>query len=211
MGVMNRKKVESNPSKILESSTQKAFAALKHPEISSPDEVKRALLELTKPLKGIGPATASAVLAVYSETIPFMSDEAVLSLITKKGSNLHDMNNYLAYYARVCELVTELNSTTGEGDPIQWNARNVERALWTARMDEVLGLGLLNLYLEQNEQKESAQEKIVDPDDDDKLDSQNLKGKKPEKRNLERSEESFGDDGSEKKLKRDNDTEDDKK
>jgi hypothetical protein len=52
---------------MVESASRKAFAAL--PDLS------RAITELTV-LKGVGPATASAVLAAYAPDVaPFMSDE----------------------------------------------------------------------------------------------------------------------------------------
>ncbi|AQK63201.1 uncharacterized protein [Zea mays] len=52
---------------VVESASRKAFAAL-------PD-LRRAITELTV-LKGVGPATASAVLAAYAPDVaPFMSDE----------------------------------------------------------------------------------------------------------------------------------------
>lgn len=56
----------------VESASQKAFQAL--PDIS------KAVTELTV-LKGVGPATASAVLAAYApEVAPFMSDEVKLNI-----------------------------------------------------------------------------------------------------------------------------------
>lgn len=52
---------------LVESASAKAFAAL--PDLS------KAVSELTV-LKGVGPATASAVLAAYAPDVaPFMSDE----------------------------------------------------------------------------------------------------------------------------------------
>lgn len=51
----------------VQAASQKAFAALPN--------LKESISELSK-LKGVGPATASAVLAAHAPTIaPFMSDE----------------------------------------------------------------------------------------------------------------------------------------
>lgn len=64
--------VSSLKDAVVRDASQKAFAAL-------PD-IPKAVLALTV-LKGVGPATASAVLAAYApEVAPFMSDE-VLSLV----------------------------------------------------------------------------------------------------------------------------------
>lgn len=68
--------VSSLDDSTVKSASQKAFQSL-------PD-VSKAISELTV-LKGVGPATASAVLAAYApETAPFMSDE----VNTKFFSNL---------------------------------------------------------------------------------------------------------------------------
>jgi 3-methyladenine DNA glycosylase/8-oxoguanine DNA glycosylase len=59
--------VKSLGEAVVESASRKAFAAL--PDLS------KAITELTV-LKGVGPATASAVLAAYAPDVaPFMSDE----------------------------------------------------------------------------------------------------------------------------------------
>ncbi|KAJ1562648.1 hypothetical protein HK096_006261, partial [Nowakowskiella sp. JEL0078] len=158
-GVMNKGKVVSNSASILENASKNSFQFLKHPEISSPDDVKKAITELTKPLKGIGPATASAILASYSPTIPFMSDEAVLSLITKKGSTLHTLNNYLEYYSEVCHQVKKLNELDDEHN---WCARDIEMALWTAMIDENLKLGFEAKFTAETSKNEIFVEENVD-------------------------------------------------
>lgn len=69
--------VSSLAEDVVKSASQKAFQSL--PDIS------KAISELTV-LKGVGPATASAILAAYApEVAPFMSDE-VRSLNSLVGS-----------------------------------------------------------------------------------------------------------------------------
>lgn len=65
--------VSSLDDAVVRSASEKAFQSL--PDIS------KAISALTV-LKGVGPATASAVLAAYApDTAPFMSDEVNLSCL----------------------------------------------------------------------------------------------------------------------------------
>nr|XP_043636846.1 uncharacterized protein LOC122607847 isoform X2 [Erigeron canadensis] len=69
------------------SASQKAFKAL-------PD-VSKAISELTI-LKGVGPATASAVLAAYAPDVaPFMSDEAMVAALG--NSREYTLKQYLVF------------------------------------------------------------------------------------------------------------------
>jgi hypothetical protein len=73
--------VKSSDEAVVESASRKAFTAL--PDLS------KAIAELTV-LKGVGPATASAVLAAYAPDVaPFMSDEVGSSYLLIYFSLLH--------------------------------------------------------------------------------------------------------------------------
>ncbi|XP_071716521.1 uncharacterized protein [Rutidosis leptorrhynchoides] len=97
------------------SASQKAFKSL-------PD-VSKAISELTV-LKGVGPATASAVLAAYAPDVaPFMSDEAMVAALG--NSKDYTLKQYLVFVDKLQAKSKEL-STKGD----VFTPTDVERALW---------------------------------------------------------------------------------
>ncbi|KAK7310749.1 hypothetical protein RJT34_08454 [Clitoria ternatea] len=101
---------------VVKSASQKAFQSL--PDIS------KAVSELTV-LKGVGPATASAVLAAFAPHLtPFMSDEAMeAALGTSKN---YSLKQYLIFANKLQKKAKELSS---EGE--SFTPSDVERALWS--------------------------------------------------------------------------------
>jgi hypothetical protein len=88
------------------------------------DHIRAALNALSKPLKGIGPATASAVLALWNHALPFMSDAGLIAT----GNNLdYTVPTYLKYYHTLTAKVNQLN-TDGHTNR-QWTAKEVEAVL----------------------------------------------------------------------------------
>jgi hypothetical protein len=83
---------------------------------------ERAITEIAK-LRGVGPATASAVLSLYRpDSFAFMDDEVIECLYTgKRGYTA-------AIYRNINERCTDLAEKLG----CDWNPRRVGRALWTA-------------------------------------------------------------------------------
>ncbi|XP_017981582.1 PREDICTED: uncharacterized protein LOC18591924 [Theobroma cacao] len=109
--------VSSLDDSLVKSASQKAFQSL--PDIS------KAVSELTV-LKGVGPATASAVLAAYApETAPFMSDEAMEAALG--NSKDYSLKQYLLFVDKIQSKSKELSS---EGD--SFTPSDVERALWSS-------------------------------------------------------------------------------
>lgn len=101
----------------VKSASRKAFESL-------PD-VSRAVKELTV-LKGVGPATASAVLAAYAPDItPFMSDEAMEAAIG--NTKEYTLKSYLVFVEKLQAKAMELSS---EDEP--FTPSDVERALWSS-------------------------------------------------------------------------------
>lgn len=101
----------------VESASKRAFESL-------PD-VTKAVTELTT-LKGVGPATASAVLAAYAPHIaPFMSDEAMEAALG--SSKDYSLKQYLIFVDKLQKKAKELSM----GEDL-FTPDDVERALWSA-------------------------------------------------------------------------------
>ncbi|XP_078177657.1 DNA binding protein [Carex rostrata] len=109
--------VSSLGEKEVELASKKAFASL--PDLS------KAISNLTV-LKGVGPATASAILAVYAPDIaPFMSDEALMEAMG--SAKEYTLKQYIPFAEKLQKKAEELS---GEGEC--FTASDVERALWSA-------------------------------------------------------------------------------
>ncbi|CAN8270112.1 unnamed protein product [Cochlearia groenlandica] len=101
---------------LVKTASEKAFKAL-------PD-VSMAVKELVV-LKGVGPATASAVLAAYApDVVPFMSEEAME--VALGSSKEYSLKRYLLFVTKLQEKSKELK-LKGEWD----GPSDIERALWS--------------------------------------------------------------------------------
>ncbi|XP_054819399.1 uncharacterized protein LOC129318580 isoform X1 [Prosopis cineraria] len=115
--------VSSLDESLVKSASQKAFQSL--PDIS------KAVSELTV-LKGVGPATASAILAAFAPHItPFMSDEALEAVLG--NSKDYSLKQYLLFASKVQTKAKELSR---EGD--SFTPSDVERALWSGAVGKSL-------------------------------------------------------------------------
>ncbi|MCE3215163.1 hypothetical protein HAX54_001065 [Datura stramonium] len=109
--------VSSLDDAVVRSASEKAFQSL-------PD-IKKAISELTV-LKGVGPATASAVLAAYAPDVaPFMSDEVMVAAIG--NSKDYTLKQYLVLVDKLQAKAKELSA---KGDC--FTPSDVERALWSS-------------------------------------------------------------------------------
>lgn len=105
--------VRSNPADVVVKTSSAALAAVPHP--TTP------IATLAK-LKGVGPATASAVASAFApETYPFF-DELVAAQVPDLGAVAWTM----AYYRRYADALRA--RAVALGDP--WTPSLVERALW---------------------------------------------------------------------------------
>lgn len=105
--------VRSNAPAAVEEASREALTA-------APDPL--APIRILADLHGVGPATASAIVAAHSPTIyPFFDD-----LVAAKVPELGKVDFTVRYYARYAEALRERATRLG-GD---WTPARVERALW---------------------------------------------------------------------------------
>ena len=110
----NLVRVKGNDSELVVQSTVRAFALCPHP---------------TKPvgeiatLDGVGPATASAVLAAFLPSVYPFFDELVAAQVPELGAVKWTLGYYGAYAARLRERASALGA--------RWTPVTVERALWS--------------------------------------------------------------------------------
>jgi len=116
----NKALVASNEERRVTSCSQTAFSLLDE------GNTKGAINKLCE-LKGVRPATASAILSVYSDSVPFMSDEGLAAL----GFPLiYTAKSYLAYFVEVTQVVQLINTNKEEEDE-EVTASQLEKAFWS--------------------------------------------------------------------------------
>lgn len=120
--------VEENSDKTVRAAVAAAFGA----EAADTESLRTAVQALTGPLRGVGPATASALLAAKMPALaPFMSDEAMEG-IRALGQRQYTLKHYLAFAEALRDRAAELG---------ELNAEEVGRAMWVAAHVKALGLG----------------------------------------------------------------------
>jgi hypothetical protein len=116
----NRVLISTNrPDDVVETS-RKAFAAVPDP---------KAPVTILASLAGVGPATASAVLAAYApDTYPFF-DEAVGGQIPGLGPVAFTLKYYLAYAQALRERALQLNESCRS---TKYTPHDIAQAMWAA-------------------------------------------------------------------------------
>jgi len=110
------KYLKSNSSTSIQEYSRASF------ERADKNDVEGSITEMTKP-KGVGAATASAILSFYKpELFVFMDDEVIECL--HKGPRAYTQNIYLAINEKCKVLASKFGET--------WTPCKVGRALWTA-------------------------------------------------------------------------------
>ncbi|KAK6355330.1 hypothetical protein TWF696_004440 [Orbilia brochopaga] len=147
--------VSSNPVESLQATVEEALS-MSPPEQVAPqgdgaDDDKAlaqvsAMMKVLTKLKGIGPATATAILsAVFPDTIPMFSDEAFRWIMMEDpGSSggwnrkiAYDAKEYAEFFRRVRRLCRKL---LFEGEDTV-NAGDIEKVGWVLGQEAALGIG----------------------------------------------------------------------
>eukprot|EP00923_Selenidium_pygospionis_P040749 GHVN01070488.1.p1 GENE.GHVN01070488.1~~GHVN01070488.1.p1 ORF type:complete len:318 (+),score=58.48 GHVN01070488.1:276-1229(+) len=105
---------------VIKEQSLKAFKALKH------NSLPAAICHLSK-LKGCGPATASAILAACDDSVPFMSDELLITVPCFQGQRDYTIDVYTTLVHELRKKVKELGVLGGV-----WSVKDVERAVFAS-------------------------------------------------------------------------------
>ncbi|KAJ6593397.1 hypothetical protein B0H19DRAFT_1090180 [Mycena capillaripes] len=123
--------VAANPAALVLQSTSAALKAVQ----DANDDLDRALLALPDAckMKGVGAATASALLTLQSpHLLPFMSDEAAAFFAPTLGQIKYTDAFYKKFATAMVAEVRRLNAANSESDDAQvWDSMKLERALFT--------------------------------------------------------------------------------
>ena len=107
--------VQGNSAEAVKAATAAGLAAMPHPT---------APISTIAELEGVGPATASAVVAAAAPgTYPFFDE-----LVAAEIPGLGEVKFTLGYYARYADRIRERAAALGKG----WTPAMVERAVWAS-------------------------------------------------------------------------------
>lgn len=116
----NRQLISSNPPERVKEASRKAFA-----EAPDPRKPINTLSELA----GVGPATASAVMAAYAPQFYPFFDELVAAQIPSLGLVVFTAKYYVAYADALRNRASELNAICTHHT---WTPQDVAQAMWAA-------------------------------------------------------------------------------
>ncbi|MCJ1361620.1 hypothetical protein MMC16_000720 [Acarospora aff. strigata] len=116
--------VASNPASTIRDTTRAAFALYSSSSIpADPSALSATITALTKPLKGIGPASASLLLSVYDPSnVPFFSDELYRWICWDEGKGgwgrgiRYEVAEYRSLVEGVGVVLGRLRGEGGGGD-----------------------------------------------------------------------------------------------
>uniref|UniRef100_K3WYB7 Uncharacterized protein n=1 Tax=Globisporangium ultimum (strain ATCC 200006 / CBS 805.95 / DAOM BR144) TaxID=431595 RepID=K3WYB7_GLOUD len=130
------KYIENLSAPAVKKASEKALTGLKN---GGP--LKSAIEALCE-LKGVGPATASVVLAAYDNNVPFMGDEALEAIAHIIGARKYTLGHYLNFATQLAEKAKWLNEqqtkSEDSGDEegaSTWSSQRVQLCLYAAAQD----------------------------------------------------------------------------
>ncbi|KAF9432675.1 hypothetical protein BGZ76_010459, partial [Entomortierella beljakovae] len=123
------KLAESNADKDVKRISQEAFKLV-------PSNLKASIVKMSE-LKGVGPATASAILCAGApDSVPFMADETMDS-VPGLGTIAYTIPYYIKFATKVIEKANELKK---KGSTTVNSPHLVEKALWADYMTKKYGI-----------------------------------------------------------------------
>eukprot|EP00594_Rhizosolenia_setigera_P003380 CAMPEP_0178942258 /NCGR_PEP_ID=MMETSP0789-20121207/1892_1 /TAXON_ID=3005 /ORGANISM="Rhizosolenia setigera, Strain CCMP 1694" /LENGTH=292 /DNA_ID=CAMNT_0020621643 /DNA_START=15 /DNA_END=893 /DNA_ORIENTATION=- len=169
-------RLRSNTDQAVKEASQESFSkviAVNNDDVE--DCVISNAIESMCVLNGVGPATASAILSLYSsKNFAFMDDEVIESVLYNK-KRAYTLKIYLEMNEKCMQIADVLNNIN-ESD--EWNARRVGRAIWTACLLSASG------RLDMNDLNSIEKEKEKSKDSDEG----GLVAAKPNKKRLMKEE-----------------------
>jgi|GEM_PF-498644 hypothetical protein len=126
----NRVRVANTDARVIQKHAQDAFAAARALDADIPTASKeyKKPLQILSELDGVGPATASAVLAAYRPDLYPFFDEWIAREIPGLGKVAFTASYYWKYADALRGKAKELRELCGA----EWNAQEVGQALWVA-------------------------------------------------------------------------------
>ncbi|KAF1316768.1 hypothetical protein FI667_g15184, partial [Globisporangium splendens] len=138
----------------------------------------KSVIEALCELKGVGPATSSAVLAAYDNNVPFMGDEALEAIAHIIGARKYTLGHYLNFATQLQEKARWLNkqqakskdSGDEEEDATTWSSQRVQLCLYAAAQDAG-GEQKKKTKAVSPKPKAAKFKAVADPDEDDSEDT----------------------------------------
>lgn len=118
--------IESNAADACRKLTISALAGINDTRKDASKLSLEERMQILIQLKAVGPATASLILTIFDETIPFFGDELAAFLFPNGGKLKYDLKEYLAL---VKESQTWLDKQQADSD-LQCSAKQLEEMVW---------------------------------------------------------------------------------
>lgn len=120
--------IRMNPEELIETQVSSMLKLSRSEQNLTTREGKTKILKELMLWKGVGVATASAILAaLFPASFPFMSDEAM------EGANLerkYTLPVYLELTEKLVEKASSITTAQDASSPVPLNAEELGRALW---------------------------------------------------------------------------------